>query len=388
MTTYRPASSEENTGLLKAVEAAQAVNGLVAIPLSKDPDSHGTDFNDLCNEEGPGRVKALLDSAQSMADAETSTEMAKRHNSSLPMLRAVTIHELLQNEFPERESLLHPILHTQSLNMVHAWRGLGKTHFGLGVAYAVASGGMFLKWKAPCPRGVLYLDGEMPGNALQERLAAIVASNSEEPTAGYFRIVTPDLQEPGNIPDLSTLTGQAAIDALVTPDTALIVVDNLSCLCRSGRENEAESWIPVQGWALRHRAAGRSVLFIHHSGKNGEQRGNSKKEDVLDMVLKLKRPIDYEPSQGACFEVIFEKARHLVGDDTTSFEASLTSDASGKQFWVFKDVLETTFERVIELANEGLSQREIADELEINKSTVSRHMRKAREEGKLERTAK
>jgi hypothetical protein len=247
---------------------------------------------------------------------------------------------------------------------------------------------MFLKWKAPCPRGVLYLDGEMPGNALQERLAAIVASNSEEPTAGYFRIVTPDLQEPGNIPDLSTLTGQAAIDALVTPDTALIVVDNLSCLCRSGRENEAESWIPVQGWALRHRAAGRSVLFIHHSGKNGEQRGNSKKEDVLDMVLKLKRPIDYEPSQGACFEVIFEKARHLVGDDTTSFEASLTSDASGKQFWVFKDVLETTFERVIELANEGLSQREIADELEINKSTVSRHMRKAREEGKLERTAK
>jgi len=382
MTTYRPALPEENTGIIKATEAAKAVNGRLAVPLLSRSDSRGTDFNDLCLEEGPEKVKEFIESAQNLVDCPPGAEPTKSQHNTSSKLRAVTIHELLQQEFPERESLLHPILHTQSLNMVHAWRGLGKTHFGLGVAYAVASGGSFLKWKAPRPRGVLYLDGEMPGNALQERLAAIVAGNTKEPGPGYFRVVTPDLQEPGNMPDLSTTTGQAAIDALVTPDTTLIVVDNLSCLCRGGRENESESWLPVQGWALRHRAAGRSVLFIHHSGKNGEQRGNSKKEDVLDLVLKLKRPVDYEPTKGACFEVIFEKARHLVGDETASFEATLTADASGKQSWVFKDVMETTYERVVELANEGLSQSEIANELEINKSTVSRHMRKAREEGK------
>jgi len=157
---------------------------------------------------------------------------------------------------------------------------------------------------------------------------------------------------------------------------------------RSGRENEGESWLPVQGWALRHRAAGRSVLFIHHSGKNGEQRGNSKKEDVLDLVLKLKRPVDYEPSQGACFEVIFEKARHLSGEDTTSFEATLTRSEDNGQAWVFKDVVETTYERVVSLANEGLSQVEIANELEVNRSTVSRHIRKATVEGRLEKPAK
>jgi DNA-binding CsgD family transcriptional regulator len=190
------------------------------------------------------------------------------------------------------------------------------------------------------------------------------------------------------MPDLSTPEGQASIDELITPETALIVVDNLSCLCRTGRENEAESWIPVQGWALRHRAAGRSILFIHHSGKNGEQRGASKKEDVLDVVLKLKRPIDYEPSQGACFEVIFEKARHLTGEDTTSFEATLTTGNDGNQAWVFKDVSQTTYERVIDLANNGLSQSDIAAELEINKSTVSRHMRKAKADGKLMEPAK
>lgn len=104
--------------------------------------------------------------------------------------------------------------------------------------------------------------------------------------------------------------------------------------------------------------------------------------------MNLKRPIDYEPSQGACFEVVFEKSRHLTGADTTSFEATLSTDEHGKQSWVFKDVQETTFERVVSLANEGLSQADIAGELGINKSSVCRHIRKGKEQGKLSEKSK
>jgi hypothetical protein len=304
-------------------------------------------------------------------------------------LNVLSLHDFLETSFPERESLLSPIILTQSLSMIHAWRGLGKTHVGLGIAYAVASGGEFLKWRSPQPRGVLYLDGEMPGSALQERLAAITAGSDSKPLPGYFRIITPDLQDLGSMPDLSTPEGQAAVNAMLTPETALIVVDNISCLCRSGRENEAESWLPVQGWALRQRSAGRAVLFIHHSGKNGEQRGASKREDILDTVIKLKRPVDYEPSQGAVFELIFEKARHLTGEDTASFEARLTTNpATGLQEWLYKDVAQTSFERVVNLANEGLSQTEIANELQLNKSNVSRHLKKAVEQGLIQRGKK
>ena len=304
-------------------------------------------------------------------------------------LNVLSLHDFLETSFPERESLLSPIILTQSLSMIHAWRGLGKTHVGLGIAYAVASGGEFLKWRSPQPRGVLYLDGEMPGSALQERLAAITAASDSKPLPGYFRIITPDLQDLGSMPDLATPEGQAAVNAMLTPETALIVVDNISCLCRSGRENEAESWLPVQGWALRQRSAGRAVLFIHHSGKNGEQRGASKREDILDTVIKLKRPVDYEPSQGAVFELIFEKARHLTGEDTASFEARLTTNpATGLQEWVYKDVAQTSFERVVNLAVEGLSQTEIANELQLNKSNVSRHLKKAVEQGLIQRGKK
>jgi hypothetical protein len=291
------------------------------------------------------------------------------------------LENFLAESIPPRKALLEPLLQEQGLNLIWAWRGVGKTHFGLGIGYAVASGGTFLRWKAPKPRRVLYLDGEMPAADLQERLARIVASSEQEAPAGYFRLATPDKQKAA-MPDLATIEGQDAYDDAIEPDTALIIVDNLSALVRrGGRENEAESWLPVAEWALKHRAQGRSILFIHHSGKNQQQRGTSKREDLLDVVLSLRHPTDYDPAQGAVFEVHFEKARGLYGDDTKPFEAKLTADQDGQQTWVTRDVVQTTLERVIELKGLGMKQNDIASELGVNKSTVCRALKKAKELG-------
>ncbi len=94
--------------------------------------------------------------------------------------------------------VLGPILPAQELVMIHSKRGVGKTHVGLGIAYAVATGGTFLRWQAPCARRVLYIDGEMPAVSMQERLAHLVASNELiPPSADYLSIITPDLQEIG-----------------------------------------------------------------------------------------------------------------------------------------------------------------------------------------------
>ena len=53
--------------------------------------------------------------------------------------------------------------------------------------------------------------------------------------------------------------------------------------------------MPVQEWILQLRRRGISVLIVHHAGKGGDQRGTSAKEDVLDTVIKLSRPDDYNP---------------------------------------------------------------------------------------------
>ena len=294
---------------------------------------------------------------------------------------AVNIHQLLEKEFKPREIILGPWLTTQSLSMIFAARGVGKTHVSLGIAYAIASGETFLNWHADKPRGVLFLDGEMPGHTLKERLARIITASEKEATAPLL-FVTPDLQEFG-MPDLSTSEGQAQIDSLITEEIELIIVDNLSCLARSGRENEAESWLPLQDWALRLRSQGKSVLFIHHSGKGGLQRGTSRREDVLDTVIHLKNPSDYQPEDGAFFEVHFVKARHLYGEAVMPITAKLSEDSQGKQQWLVQSLEQTSYEKVVGLAKEGLDQKSIAIELNLSKSSVSRHCKRAKNEQRI-----
>lgn len=292
----------------------------------------------------------------------------------------VTAGSLLTAKFPERERLLSPWLQSQSLSMIYAPRGIGKTHVALGVAFALATGGEFLLWKAAKPVPVLYLDGEMPGADLQGRVKQIVQSNGGD-VPPEFQFMTPDLQPDGIMPNLYTDDGQHAITEAAA-DARVIIVDNLSCLVRGGKENEGESWQPVAEWALRMRSSGKAVVFIHHAGKGGQQRGTSKREDLLDTVIALKRPADYEPDQGARMEVHFEKARALYGDEVAPFEAWLKTTSMGVQAWETRAVSDASEEQMIELVGLGLSMREIGVELGVNHSTVVRGLNKAKEEGR------
>jgi len=284
------------------------------------------------------------------------------------------IGELLQRDFPPMEPLLAPWLCKQHLSMIHAWRGVGKTHFALWVAYAVAGGGKFLKWEAEKPQRVVYIDGEMAGAAIKERLAAIVGSTPDErePKEGYFRIITPDAQHLP-LPDLSTTKGQQLLAPYIA-DADLVVIDNLSCLMRTGSENEAESWTPVAEWALNLRRQGKSVLFVAHDGKGGQQRGTSKKEDIMDVVIQLEHTKDYSAENGAAFIVKFKKARHLTGKDAKDIEVSLTVNEQGKQSWTYKNAESGMAERILALHAKApeLTQSDIAAELGCNRSSVSR----------------
>lgn len=299
---------------------------------------------------------------------------------SEPLTRAIEVGDFLALELPSREHVLAPCLPVQGLGMIHAPRGVGKTHVALGIAYAVACGSTFLRWEAPTARGVLFVDGEMPARVLQERLANIVAASDCEPAAP-LRLITPDLQ-PLGMPDLSQTDGQAAIDEYIE-SIGLIIIDNISTLCRTGKENEAEGWLTVQGWALQHRAKGRSVLFIHHSGKGGAQRGTSKREDVLDTVIALKRPQDYRAEDGAAFEVHFEKARGFYGKDAEPFEARLGTDEHARQCWTVRSLEDSTGNKIVKLLQEGCTQKDISSELGLAKSTVNYHAQRGRKAGTL-----
>ena len=344
---------------------------VVELPGLEYQESHGSDVSDW------------------LAKGHTTTELLEivsRTANFVPTqtvggIRAVSLEEFLHTELPKREMLLFPFLPTQGLCLLYAKRGVGKTHVALGIAYAVATGGTFLKWHAPVPRKVLYIDGEMPAAAMQERLRQISADGElKPPDPSFFRLVTPDLQELP-MPNLSTSQGRAAIEALVE-DSDLIIVDNISTLFRSGDENEAESWQPIQDWALDLRRRGKSVIFVHHAAKTGQQRGTSKREDTLDTVITLKQPLNYRAEQGACFEVSFEKTRNFSGEDAASFQVTLTVQEDGSWVWEVDDAtIDNDIAKVIACHQEGLTIEQTVQRTGLTKSKVETRMKKAKEKG-------
>ena len=267
--------------------------------------------------------------------------------------------------------LLDPILPEKGLAMLYASRGTGKTHVALGIGFAVATGTKFLKWTAPKPRRVLLIDGEMPAAALQERLASIVASAPEvELDPRNIRILAGDLIEAGGIGNLASTEVQAEIDRWLD-GVDLLVLDNLSSLTAVIRDNDAESWGPIQEWLLKLRRRGISVLIVHHAGKGGQQRGTSRREDVLDTSISLRHPADYSPVEGARFEIHLEKARGVHGEAAKPFEAKFDV-RDGKAMWTTRELEDANRARVQALLDDGLSVRDIADETGIPKSTVHR----------------
>jgi putative DNA primase/helicase len=305
---------------------------------------------------------------------------------SWPPLQPLGLHEFLNLDIPPRRMLLSPILPERSLAMLYAPRGVGKTLLGLSIGLAVASGNPLLRWSTPKLGRVLYVDGEMPLVSLQERLRAMsfgFGLSGDGLNAG-FRILAADQVENGI--NLGSESGQRALDASLD-DVDLLILDNLSTLCANGGESASDAWVPMQNWLLMLRRRGIAVLFVHHAGTNGRQRGTSRREDALDTVIALRRPEDYSPEQGARFEIHFEKLRNRAdGAGALPFEASLESfTANGRDGirWCSRDLIPPILKRAAQLFAEGLAVREVAATLRISKSEAGRLRIRALDDGLL-----
>jgi putative DNA primase/helicase len=276
-----------------------------------------------------------------------------------------------------REMVLGPILPVQGLVMLHAKRGVGKTHLALGIAVAVASGKPFLRWETQKPRKALFVDGELPASVLQQWIAEACAAGGADEVGDNLTLITPDLQEFG-IPDLATLEGQSALLEHVQ-SADLVILDNLSALVRAGNENEAESWLPLQAWALDLRRQGKSVLFVHHSGRSGNPRGTSKREDLLDTVIALRHPVSYRASEGLRAELHFEKTRHFHGKGAEPFEVELRADTDGVCQWLTRDLEASGYAKAAALFAEGCDALAVKEELGLSRATAFRYQKQFRE---------
>ena len=292
-------------------------------------------------------------------------------------LVCVDFCDFLSMELEPRRYILNPILPTKGIGMLHAWRGVGKTFVMLEMAYCIAAGvKKCFAWEIPEPRPVVYIDGEMDSTELQERARELAKGHGSDglPSEKQFRLVSPDFQK-NSFPDISSAAGQKNIEGLLRGGE-LLALDNTSCLCPSGEEKEVENWVSVQEWLLSLRRRGISVLFLHHQGKGGTQRGWSGREDILNLTLALRTPANYERDQGLRCEVHIEKLRGKgSGAAVQPFELQAES-VNGATVWTMRPLREVIEKQAFEMFERGEKNRDIETVLRLNRFQIYRLRKK------------
>lgn len=317
------------------------------------------------------------------------TEELNKNQAFCKECKVYDLKSFMEIELQHPATLLDPIITEGSLSMLHAYRGIGKSFFAMSLALAVATGDKFLRWKAPKAAKVLYVDGEMSSFTLQERFTKLsgcplFAVKQADYTSNLL-LFAADMQPFATI-NIEKEEIQYAIEQMIVDnEIKLVILDNISSLTTID-ELDSTAWLPIQEWLISLRKKNIAVLLIHHSGKRGGQRGISKREDILDLVISLRDTINKPKSNqkntsnqqnksedeeeddgfgGKC-QVTFEKNRNLGGKNKlTNFGIQLLDMDDGSVSWV--DI----YAVVKQLKEEGLSCRQIKELTGISKSRVS-----------------
>lgn len=296
---------------------------------------------------------------------------------------AIQLGAFLDATLPIEKELLGPMILEKSIGLIAGPRGGGKSWCAMIFAYAIAAGKPVNPWGVGSCAPVAYLDGEMRATGIKERFSLLHARNTNEQSQilaqENIHIISRDyVGDP--IGSIDTLEGQQQIDALIPDNVRLIIIDNLSAWTSGGREDSG-SWAVIKNWLIKKRLFGIAVLLIHHTGKNGQQRGSSVHEDLLDYSILLS-PLQSDANrQDTRFGIEHTKLRDHLPELRQKYECSIWTEDESLEFEVMPAGFNPSQHEIamLRMHEDGLSMDEIGLELGISKSTVSRTLKKLRE---------
>lgn len=217
----------------------------------------------------------------------------------------LTAPALSAMDLPKRPALLGSWMREGDIGFIFAARGIGKTWLSLLIGNALATCAKLGEWTSgERPRPVLYVDGEMSLADSQERARAIGITSACFRWLHHEHLFT--MQE--HTMNIGVPACQNAISTLLEPGSVL-VLDNLSALCRGVAENDNDAWEALLPWLLLLRRRKITVIVIHHAGRNGEMRGASRREDAADWILRLRDDTEDDDAREKAILTHFTKCR-------------------------------------------------------------------------------
>lgn len=304
----------------------------------------------------------------------------ERIDQCVSLLNEVMEEDFMTTPLPEREFIVTDLLYAGQNGMIYAKPGVGKTNLAIAMGAAVSKGGkLFGPYEIPKPTGVIFLDGEMPASELQERIARMWI----KPDPRNFKVISAELLSVQRrpIPNLADSVWQEALFEFLKQNKKFrfLILDNLSALTPGYDELSGLDWDGVNQWLLALRRMGMTTLLVHHAGKNNQQRGTSKREDQLDLILKLTK---IENRTLSAFRVDFQKARSLPEKLKSPFVIEMVERGENRHM-IHKPVNADQLAKIAFLISKGWNQTEIAEHLGMNQSNVSRRVATAKKNGLL-----
>jgi len=322
-------------------------------------------------------------------DQQKSRAAEARRATDLPLSSLVmNAPALAKAEVPESEWIVEGWLRRPSINMIFAERGRGKTFWSLSLALSVAQGFDFGPYKIPQKWNTLYIDGEMPLADLKERIVSL----SEVLPPNMHMLPSELVYRKARPLNINIPKQQERIDQLLFdmenngqhPD--LIIFDNLSSLGGGIDENDNSALDDQLQWFVELRHRGHAILLVHHAGKSGTQRGASRKEDLMDTVVELRKPDDQQPypGPGAWFEMHFSKTRSM-SPEPLWVDMHLAPGKSGMLGWrwhtqkIKKTNADETLMEIIRREPGG--PVDLAKQIERPKQTIGDHLKQLELDG-------
>lgn len=222
--------------------------------------------------------------------------------------------------------------------MLFSSPGAGKSWLALGLALAASNGTAVArskegneKWKAPKPRNVLWVDGELDASDIALRVSLLTPSytaKDREPLGPDFlpkqlqslESQFPDIAAPDDAEDLVRHCKEHKVD--------LVVLDNLTTLASLEDENATSAFKPIiDNLLMRLKVAKVACVLVHHSNKNDSSyRGSSSIATTFNAIIHLKK----NRLEKGEFSLEFQKARNDHIENTAStFILLPTEDGQG-----------------------------------------------------------
>jgi len=254
--------------------------------------------------------------------------------------------------------------------MIYAKAGVGKTYLAMRIAISISSGLDFLYWRNKAKHKVLYIDGEMQVADMQKRQREYMKKLGVDKDTIVLDLFSNDHQE-NPLPNLSSIEGQADLNPIIG-NYDMVIIDNISTLCMTGKENCSDNWDIMQNRLLDLRRRNIAVVIIHHGNKNNGFRGTSRMSDGLDKVISLTRDSDGQIKNGACFTLSFDKCRHLHGKEVEDLYLQLVDS----DFVETSKFISERDAKTLKMVEQGISFKDIGQGFNISKQVVGNIVKK------------